>query len=69
MSDFKLANLDEATMKEIQQLEVDLEVNLVAYQVEDNTYADIPADYLERIKKLEKKLGIILLAYPKTKAA
>lgn len=69
MSDFKLAKLDQNIMKEIQELEVDLGVNLVAYQVEENSYADIPPDKLKRIKELENKLGIILLAYPKSKAA
>ena len=69
MSDLKLANLNDKSIKEIQKLEQDIGVNLVAYIQEDNIYATISPKNLEKIKKLEESLGLIILAYPSSKAA
>ncbi|MHC1585486.1 MAG: hypothetical protein ACXQS7_04410 [Candidatus Syntropharchaeia archaeon] len=46
-------------IKEIQELEKELGVILVAY----HTYANLTPDQLEKIKKLEKKLNVTLLAF------
>ena len=69
MSDFKLAKLAPGNQKKIEELETNLGVNLVAYCVEENAYANLDEKKLELIKDLETELGIIILAYPKQKAA
>ncbi len=69
MSDLKLANLDQKSMVEIEELELKLGVNLIAYKVENNEYADLNDENILKLNELEKKLGVILLAYPLDKVA
>ena len=69
MSDFKLAKLAPEKQRKIEELENNIGLNLVAYCVEENTYAYLNEKNLKLIKDLENELGIIILAYPRQKAA
>lgn len=69
MSDFKIASLTEQQINEILELELEIGINLVAYQIEDNQYAHLSQEVLVKVRRLEKKLGIVLLAYSEKKAA
>ena len=69
MPDFKIAKLKQNEMNEIKILENEIGIRLVAYQHEDNNYASLDNFHIEKIKKIEKKLNIVILAYPEKDAA
>ena len=69
MPDFKIAKLKENEMNEIKLLENEIGISLVAYHHEENNYASLDKVHIEKIKKIEKKLNIVILAYPKKDAA
>ena len=64
MPDFKIAKLKENEMNEIKLLENEIGISLVAYHHEENSYANLEKIHIEKIKKIEKKLNIVILAYP-----
>ena len=57
MTDIKLAKMSDEQMKCIKDLEDELGVNLVAYSIENNVYAQLGGESLRKIKELEAKMG------------
>ncbi|MCW7076700.1 MAG: hypothetical protein ACXQS6_06990 [Candidatus Syntropharchaeales archaeon] len=55
----QVKQLSEEEVKEVQALEKDLGVVLVAY----TRYADLDADATKKVQALEEKLGLTLLAF------
>ena len=62
MANFHPAQLDDATLANVQQLESELGVTLVAIEP-DPAPAALSDEQLQRIKDLEKKTGKVLVAY------
>jgi len=55
----QVKQLTEDEIKEVQALEKELGVILVAY----NRYADLDPEALKKVQELEEKLGVTLLAF------
>lgn len=60
-----LSRLSEPELKEIYALEKDLNKALLAFSCRDIKPADVTEEELFKIKELEKRLGITLLAVRK----
>lgn len=59
---YHTANLDEGTLADIQQLEQELNVVLLAVEP-DPTPAQLNEQALQKLKALEQQTGKVLLAY------
>lgn len=60
-----LSGLQEHDIKQVQSLENELDQRLLAFSCHDIQPAPLGDDKLTKIKDLEKKLGIVLLAVQK----
>lgn len=62
MANYHPAQLDDATLAHVKQLESELGVTLVAIEP-DPAPASLSDDQLQRIQALEQKTGKVLVAY------
>ena len=59
---YRPAELDAAKLKEIQALESELEKTVVAVEPQSEPASMTPAQ-LDRLKRAEEELGVVLVAY------
>ena len=64
-SRMKIANLDEASLKKVRELEEQMESVILVLEPH-RPLADLTPEQVERVQSLEKDLGVLLLAYQPT---
>jgi len=60
----KIANLDEASLKRVQQMEESMGTLILALEPHI-PLAELSDDQLEKLSTLEQELGVVLIAYQK----
>jgi hypothetical protein len=60
----KIANLDEASLKRVQQMEESMGTLILALEPHI-PLAELSEDQLEKLGTLEQELGVVLIAYQK----
>lgn len=61
----RFANLDEASLKKVRELEEQMETVILAVEPH-RPLADLTTEQIQRLQSLEKELGVLLLAYKQT---
>jgi hypothetical protein len=61
----KIANLDEASLQKVRDLEEQMESMILVLEPH-RPLADLTPEQVERLHSLEKELGVLLLAYQQT---
>lgn len=61
----KIANLDEASLQKVRDLEEQMESMILVLEPH-RPLADLTPEQVERLHSLEKELGVLLLAYQRT---
>lgn len=61
----KIANLDEASLQKVRDLEEQMESVILVLEPH-RPLADLTPEQVERLHSLEKELGVLLLAYQQT---
>lgn len=61
-SRMKIANLDEASLKRVRELEEQMESVILVLEPH-RPLADLTSDQVQRLHSLEEELGVLLLAY------
>lgn len=60
---FKFANLDEASLDRVKELESQMDDVYILALEPRVELADLSSDQVEQIRALEQELGVVLLAY------
>jgi hypothetical protein len=61
----KIANLDEAGLRKVRELEEQMQSMILVLEPH-HPLADLTPEQVERLRALEKELGVLLLAYKQT---